>query len=75
MDILQQKMVKYDLFGLKIVEERYHILICSFTFVAEPNFIQIVELLHVPLQTMYNHRHKTSNRMANGEAIETLEKV
>jgi len=46
-----------------------------FAFVAEPNFIQIVELLHVPLQTMYNHRHKASNRMANGEAIDTLEKV
>ncbi|KYM75822.1 PREDICTED: uncharacterized protein YJR142W [Atta cephalotes] len=41
----------------------------------EPNFIQIVELLHVPLQTMYNHRHKASNRMANGEAIDALEKV
>lgn len=51
------------------------ILICSFSFVAEPNFIQIVELLHVPLQTMYNHRHKANNRMANGEAIESLEKV
>jgi len=50
-------------------------MICWYTFVTEPNFIQIVELLHVPLQTMYNHRHKTSNRMANGEAIEALEKI
>lgn len=44
------------------------------TFVTEPNFIQIVELLHVPLQTMYKHRHKVNDGMANGEAIEALEK-
>lgn len=43
-------------------------LICPYTFVAEPNFIQIVELLHVPLQTMYNFPHKACKITANGEA-------
>lgn len=73
MDTLQRRMVRYS-FVLKIVKESCVILIC-FALIAEPNFIQIVELLHVPLQTMYNHRHKASNRLANGEAIETLEKI
>ncbi|XP_015171391.1 PREDICTED: uncharacterized protein YJR142W [Polistes dominula] len=40
----------------------------------EPNFIQIMELLHVPLQTMYNHPLKKCKITANGEATETLEK-
>lgn len=48
---------------------------CLYAFVTEPNFIQIVELLHVPLQTMYKHRHKTNDEMANGEAIKALDKI
>lgn len=62
-------------FSNTIYEERCVTLICSYAFVTEPNFIQIVELLHVPLQTMYKHRHKTSDEMANGEAIKALEKI
>ncbi|XP_015603255.1 uncharacterized protein YJR142W [Cephus cinctus] len=34
----------------------------------EPNFIQIVELLHVPLQTMYNQPQRKNKIAANGEA-------
>ncbi|KAL2722395.1 uncharacterized protein YJR142W-like [Vespa mandarinia] len=41
----------------------------------EPNFIQIMELLHVPLQTMYNHPLKRCKITANGEATEALGKV
>ncbi|CAB0029540.1 unnamed protein product [Trichogramma brassicae] len=33
----------------------------------EPNFIQIMELLHVPLQTMYNQPHRKHKISTNGE--------
>ncbi|XP_023288246.1 uncharacterized protein YJR142W [Orussus abietinus] len=38
----------------------------------EPNFIQIVELLHVPLQTMYNQPQRKYKIAANGEATDAL---
>ncbi|CAK9827668.1 Nudix hydrolase 20, chloroplastic [Anthophora retusa] len=41
----------------------------------EPNFIEIVELLHVPLQTIYNQPQKKCKLAANGEAIETLDRI
>lgn len=43
-------------------------MICLYISVTEPNFIQIVELLHVPLQTMYNYPQKACKIAANGEA-------
>lgn len=43
-------------------------------FIAEPNYIQIVELLHVPLQTMYNQPQRkyklTTNGEVNNEALQ-----
>ncbi|XP_026667496.1 uncharacterized protein YJR142W isoform X1 [Ceratina calcarata] len=41
----------------------------------EPNFIEVMELLHVPLQTMYNQPQKKCKLAANGEAIEPLERI
>ncbi|XP_058798534.1 uncharacterized protein LOC131668418 [Phymastichus coffea] len=41
----------------------------------EPNFIQIMELLHVPLQTMYNQPHRKHKIAANGETNDTLERI
>ncbi|XP_015114713.1 uncharacterized protein YJR142W [Diachasma alloeum] len=40
----------------------------------EPNFLEIVELLHVPLQTMYSYVHKSKpNKIAaNGETNDAL---
>ncbi|KAK0167098.1 hypothetical protein PV327_004541 [Microctonus hyperodae] len=40
----------------------------------EPNFIKIVELLHIPLQTMYNYVPQQTNHKiaANGETNEAL---
>nr|XP_012139275.1 PREDICTED: uncharacterized protein YJR142W isoform X3 [Megachile rotundata] len=41
----------------------------------EPNFIEIVELLHVPLQTMYNQSQKKCKIASNGERIESLDRI
>lgn len=41
----------------------------------EPNFIQVVELLHVPLQTMFNLPQRKYKITANGESNDVLDRV
>lgn len=48
---------------------------CFLISVTEPNFIEIVELLHIPLQTIYNQPPKKCKLAANGEAIGMLERI
>lgn len=43
--------------------------------VSEPNFIQVVELLHVPLQTMFNQPQRKYKIAANGEANDAIDRV
>lgn len=64
MEKLQPKMVNH-FFSIKFV------LINYFT---EKEFIKIVELLHVPLQSIYNHNQMISNNLIkeNGTRINNI---
>lgn len=58
----------------KPVQKCIKIRMTENVFIAEPNYIQIVELLHVPLQTMYNQPQRkyklTTNGEVNNEALQ-----
>jgi len=64
--------ILFSIFYTDVLSKHFLILF-AYVFVSEPNFIQIVELLHVPLQTMYHSPQKNFNRIAaNGEMLEKI---